>query len=96
MDGAQAQPGEIRLIMPGALQYGLALRRGLFCEHVPAYLDLRKDVPMPLNRLLVLLCAVIVAAGATVWLLTLGSPGLLVAALPAFLIAAAAILFLRR
>lgn len=51
---------------------------------------------MPLTRLLIILFAVIFAAGVTIWLLTLGSPGLLVAALPAFLIAAAAIHFLRR
>ncbi|MEM6305930.1 MAG: hypothetical protein AAF744_14525 [Pseudomonadota bacterium] len=46
---------------------------------------------MPLNRLLILLVTAIALAGVTVWLLTLGSPGLLVAALPAFLIAAVAL-----
>jgi len=46
---------------------------------------------MPLKRLILLLCAVIFAAGTTLWLLSLGGPGVLVAALPAFALAAVAI-----
>ena len=51
---------------------------------------------MPLSRLIVILAAVILAAAVTIWLLTLGSPGLLIAALPAFMIAVVAIRALRR
>ncbi len=46
---------------------------------------------MPPRRLIILLLAVIFAAGITLWLLSLGGPGLLVAALPAFAIAALAV-----
>ena len=46
---------------------------------------------MPAKRLVLLLAAVIFAAAVTVWLLSMGSPGLLVAALPAFAIAAIAV-----
>ena len=51
---------------------------------------------MPLHHLLLILAAVILAAAATVWLLSLGGPGLLVFALPAALIAALALRALRR
>lgn len=51
---------------------------------------------MPPVRLVLILTSVLIAAAATVWLLTLGSPALLIAALPAFLIAAVAIKVLRR
>jgi hypothetical protein len=46
---------------------------------------------MPPRRLALILLAVIFAAGVTIWLLSLGSPGLLVAALPAFALAALAV-----
>ena len=46
---------------------------------------------MPPKRFAVLLLAVLFAAGITVWLLSLGGPGVLVAALPAFAIAAVAV-----
>lgn len=51
---------------------------------------------MPFQRFAILLFAVLFAAGATIWLLTLGGPGLMIAALPAFLIAALAIRTLRK
>ena len=51
---------------------------------------------MPLPHLALILAAVIFAAAITVWLFTLGGPGVLVAALPAFQIAALAIKVLRR
>ena len=51
---------------------------------------------MPKTRFALILLSVLVAAGASVWLLSLGGPGLMVAALPAFLIAAAALHLLRR
>ncbi len=51
---------------------------------------------MPFARLLLILFSVFVAAAATVWLLTLGGPGILVAALPAFMIAGTAVWWLRR
>lgn len=96
MDGAQTQPGQIGLSVVFARDNGPAQRRGLFCVRPASYLKDRKDIPMPLHKFLLLLLAVIFAAGVTVWLLSQGSPGLLVAALPAFLIAAAAIRYLRR
>lgn len=46
---------------------------------------------MPASRFALLLAVVIAAAGLTVWLLSAGGPGLLVAALPAFMIAAIAL-----
>ncbi|WP_370401586.1 hypothetical protein [Sulfitobacter sp. JB4-11] len=49
---------------------------------------------MPKARFALILLSVLIAAGATVWLLSLGGPGLMVAALPAFLIAAFAIRYL--
>ncbi len=51
---------------------------------------------MPPLTFFILLLAVITAGGATVWLLSLGGPGLLVAALPAFMIAAVAFKLLRK
>jgi len=51
---------------------------------------------MALRKLIILLCAVIFTAGITIWLLTLGGPGVLVAALPAFAIAAVAVRVLNR
>jgi hypothetical protein len=51
---------------------------------------------MPLPHLALMLAVVIFAAGVTVWLFTIGGPGVLVAALPAFLIAALALKVLRR
>ncbi len=51
---------------------------------------------MPFQRFAILIIAVIFAAGATVWLFTLGGPGLMVAAIPALLIAAFAIRVLRK
>ena len=51
---------------------------------------------MPKTRFAMILLSVLVAAGATVWLLQLGGPGLMVAALPAFLIAAVALRYLGR
>ena len=51
---------------------------------------------MPLTHLALMLGAVIFAAAVTVWLFTIGGSGVLVAALPAFLIAALAIKVLRR
>ncbi|MBD3663365.1 hypothetical protein [Sulfitobacter aestuariivivens] len=51
---------------------------------------------MPFLNLLVIWLAVLMAAAATVWLFTLGGPGLMVAAIPALLIAAVAIRVLRR
>ena len=51
---------------------------------------------MPLSRLILMLAAVIFAAAVTVWLLSYGSPGLLVAALPAFMIAGVAFWWFRR
>lgn len=46
---------------------------------------------MPSRRFFLLLLAVIFAAGVSVWLLSLGGPGLMVAALPAFALAALAV-----
>ena len=46
---------------------------------------------MPKTRFALILLSVLVAAGASVWLLSLGGPGLMVAALPAFGIAAVAV-----
>ena len=51
---------------------------------------------MPLQRFAILILAVIIAAGATVWLLTQGGPGLMIAAIPALLIAAFAVRTLRK
>ncbi|MFK7838217.1 MAG: hypothetical protein AB8B60_18555 [Sulfitobacter sp.] len=51
---------------------------------------------MPNARFTMILLSVLFAAAVTVWLLSLGGPGILVAALPAFLIAAVAIRLLRR
>ena len=51
---------------------------------------------MPKTRFALILLSVLVAAGASVWLLSRGGPGLMVAALPAFMIAAVAIRYLRR
>ncbi|QUJ77724.1 hypothetical protein KDD17_07175 [Sulfitobacter albidus] len=51
---------------------------------------------MPKLTFAILILSVIVAAGATLWLLSLGGPGLIVAALPAFLIAVVALRYLRR
>lgn len=44
-----------------------------------------------MTRFAIILCVVIFAAGVSIWLLSLGGPGVLVAALPAFAIAAVAI-----
>ena len=43
------------------------------------------------KRFIILLLAVIFAAAITVWLLSLGSPGVMIAALPAFGLAALAV-----
>lgn len=51
---------------------------------------------MPKTRFALILLSVLFAAGVSVWLLSLGGPGLMVAALPAFLIAAVAIKYLGR
>lgn len=51
---------------------------------------------MPASRLIVLILSVIVASGVTVWLLSLGGPAIMVAALPAFMIAAVALMVWRR
>jgi hypothetical protein len=51
---------------------------------------------MPFAHLALILVAVIFAGAVTVWLLTIGGSGVLIAALPAFLIAALAIKVLRR
>ncbi|MGC1496099.1 MAG: hypothetical protein WA790_09835 [Sulfitobacter sp.] len=51
---------------------------------------------MPFQRFAILILAVIFAAAATVWLFTLGGPGLMVAAIPALLIAAFAVRTLRK
>ena len=51
---------------------------------------------MPPLHFALLLIVVIFAAAITIWLLTLASPGILVAALPALLIAAVAFEVLRR
>lgn len=42
---------------------------------------------MPPSTFFVMLCVVIAAAGVTVWLLTNGGTGVMIAALPAFMIA---------
>ena len=96
MDGAQAQPGQKRLSRMTFLSKAPALRGAFF---VPAQMPILvhgKEPLMPLSRLLLILAAVILAAAVTVWLLTQGSPGLLIAALPAFMIAAVAVWALRR
>jgi len=46
---------------------------------------------MPLKRWIVLVIAVIFAAAITLWLLALAGPGVLIAALPAFALAALAV-----
>ena len=46
---------------------------------------------MPPKRFLVLILAVIFAAAVTIWLLSLGGPVIMLAALPAFGIAAVAV-----
>ena len=51
---------------------------------------------MPFRTLVLTLIAVLFAAGITIWLLSQGSPGLLVAALPAFAIVAVAVRVLRK
>ncbi len=51
---------------------------------------------MPPHRFAILILAVVFAAAVTIWLLTLGGPGLMVAALPALLIAAFAVRTLRK
>jgi hypothetical protein len=51
---------------------------------------------MPLARLALLIVCVIVAAAVTVWLLTQGGAGVMIAALPAFMIAAVAFKLLRK
>jgi len=51
---------------------------------------------MPFSHLALILLSVLIAAAATVWLLSLGGPGFLVAALPAAMIAVVAIKTLRR
>jgi hypothetical protein len=51
---------------------------------------------MPFGHLILLLACVLLAAGISVWLLSMGGAGLMVAALPAFLIAAAAWRVLRK
>lgn len=51
---------------------------------------------MPKTTFALILLSVLIAAGVTVWLLSFGGPGLMVAALPAFLIAALAVKLLRR
>lgn len=75
---------------------GPAPRRGLFCVPARAYLEAKQEDMMPKTRFALILLSVLVAAGASVWLLSLGGPGLMVAALPAFLIAAVAIRYLSR
>jgi hypothetical protein len=54
----------------------------------------RRDMPFP--HFALILTSVLVAAAATVWLLSIGGPGLLIAALPAALIAVVALKTLRR
>ena len=51
---------------------------------------------MPHARFALILLSVLIAAGVTVWLLSAGSPGLLLAALPAAMIAVVALKTLRR
>ena len=51
---------------------------------------------MPLSRLAFILFVVILAAGITVWLLNMGGPGLMIAALPVFMILAVAIRWWQR
>ena len=46
---------------------------------------------MPLKRWIILVAAVMFAAGITLWLLTLAGPSALIAALPAFALAAVAV-----
>ncbi len=96
MDGAQAQQHAIRLIMGQPPFKGPAPRRGLFSVPTRAYLEPRQEDMMPNARFAIILLSVLIAAGASVWLMSLGGPGLMVAALPAFLIAAVAIRYLNR
>lgn len=51
---------------------------------------------MPPLTFFVMLFSVIAAAGVTVWLLTSGGTGVLLAALPAFMVAAVALKALRK
>ena len=51
---------------------------------------------MPLRTLLLLLTAVIVMAGVTIWVLNLGGPGVLMAALPLFTVAVLALRMRRK
>ena len=51
---------------------------------------------MPAYRFAILILAVVSAAAVSVWLLSYGGPSIMVAALPAFLIAAVAIRTLRK
>ena len=51
---------------------------------------------MPLAPFALLLTSVIIAAGLTVWLLTSAGPMALMLALPLFLIATAALMYLRK
>lgn len=96
MDGPQTQQRQIRLIMGARVTFGPATRRDLFCAHHTPYLRMHKEDDMPKTRFALILLSVLIAAGASVWLLSLGGPGIMVAALPAFLIAAVAIKFLGR
>lgn len=51
---------------------------------------------MPFSRFAMLILSVLFAAAVTVWLLTLGGPGIMIAAIPALLIAALAVRTLRK
>ncbi len=51
---------------------------------------------MPRMTFALILLSVLIAAGATVWLLSIGGPALIIAALPAFMIAAVALKMLRQ
>jgi hypothetical protein len=51
---------------------------------------------MPHRSFALIFASALIAAAVTVWLLTLGGPAILVAALPAFLIAVVAFKTLRR
>lgn len=70
---------------------GPAARWGLFSWGRSSYLRIGETDPMPVPTFIALLAAVIAAAAATVWLISLGGAAAMASALPALLIAAFAV-----
>jgi hypothetical protein len=60
------------------------------------YLEIGMETPMPLRTFTLMLIAVIIAAGITVWGVSRGGASFMAIALPAFMIAALALRVLRK